>query len=69
MEMHAGTIGITTRPRKWRRIGWLTAFRERARERRRQRARRAHALRASGPRAPYVPGSEHTHVFPRSRGF
>ena len=65
----SGTIGIRTRPRERRRAGWLTRFRAHVRERRRQRARRAHALRAGKARAPYVPGSEHTHLLPRSRGF
>jgi hypothetical protein len=69
MEAHAGTIGTRTRPRERRGAGWLTSFRAHVRQRRRQRARRAHALRAGGARAPYVPGSEHTHMLPRSRGF
>lgn len=69
MEAHAGTIGVRTghtakpQPSRW------AQFREGIRRRRRERARRAHALRATGPRAPYVPGSEHTHMLPRGRGF
>ena len=47
----------------------LSLLREGARRRRRERARRAHALRESGPTAPHVPGSEHTHMLPRGRGF
>jgi hypothetical protein len=68
MEAHAGTIGIRTRPREGR-TGWLVSLRERARENRRRRARKAHALRISGAATRSVPGSEHTHLLPRSRGY
>jgi hypothetical protein len=47
----------------------LALFREGARRRRQERARRTHALRAEGPRPPYVPGSEHVNLLPRGRGF
>jgi hypothetical protein len=39
------------------------------RRRRQERARRAYALRTNGPRAPFIPGSEHTHLLQRGRGF
>jgi len=68
MEAHAGTIGIGT-GRRTGRTGWLVSLRERAQENRRRRARRAHALRISGGAARSVPGSEHAHLLPRSRGY
>ena len=62
-------IGIPTgRTKERARPRGLTRLREGIRSRRLERARRAHALRASRPRAPYVPGSEHTHLL-RQRGF
>jgi len=69
MGAHAGTIGIRTgqgaeRPRRR-----LAQIRDAVRQRRRERARRAHTLRASGARASYVPGSEHSHLLQRPRGF
>jgi hypothetical protein len=57
--------GYATKPRPGR---WAM-FREGVRLRRQERARRAQALRTNGARAPYVPGSEHTHILPRGRGF
>jgi hypothetical protein len=39
------------------------------RRRREDRARRAHALRVNGARAPFVPGTEHTHLMSRGKGF
>jgi hypothetical protein len=64
-----GPIGIGARPGTRQRGGRLARFRARARERRLQRIRRAHALRMSPNRAPYVAGSEHTQMLPPSRGF
>jgi hypothetical protein len=67
MEAHAGsiTIGTTaTRPRRRR----FAELRLRIRQRRLERAARAHSLRVSGARAPFVPGSEHTHML-RTKGF
>jgi len=62
-------IGIPTGRTKTRaQPRGLARLREGIRSRRLERARRAHALRASGPHAPYVPGSEHTHLL-RQRGF
>ena len=66
--MHAGTIGIRTRPAPRERSGWLTKLRARLRDRRRDRAARAHSLRMSGGDLRSVPGSEHTHLL-RQRGF
>jgi hypothetical protein len=57
--------GYTTEPRPGR---WAM-FIEGIRLGRQERARRAQALRANGGRVPYVPGSEHTHMLPRGRGF
>jgi hypothetical protein len=45
----------------------LAGIRQALRQRRLDRAARAHSLQASG-RATYVPGSEHTHLL-RTRGF
>ena len=69
MEAHAGTIGTRSGSAEERGPGRLALFRENLRRRRQERARRAHALRQSGVRAPYVPGSEHTHMLPRAKGF
>jgi hypothetical protein len=66
--MHAGTIGIRTRPAPRERSGWLTILRARLRDRRRDRAARAHSLRMSGGDVRSIPGSEHTHLL-RQRGF
>jgi hypothetical protein len=68
MEAHAGTIGIRSRHGVRRRRRRLVHLRQALRQGRRERARRAHALRVSGAHAPYVPGSEHTHMLPQ-RGF
>jgi hypothetical protein len=69
MSARAGTIGVRHRYPVKRQTRRLTLIGERIRRRRRERARRAHALRESGARAPYVPGSEHTHMLPPARGF
>jgi hypothetical protein len=70
MEAHTGTIGIRTGYRvKPRRPSRIAAIREGIRQRRAERARRAHALRVDGARASYIPGSEHTHILPRPKGF
>jgi hypothetical protein len=70
MEAHTGTIGIRTGYRvKSQRPSRLAAIRAGIRRRREERARRAHALRANGARASYVPGSEHSHILLRPRGF
>ena len=47
----------------------LALFRDGIRRRRQERARRAHALRDSGSRTPYVPGSEHIYMLRRGKGF
>jgi hypothetical protein len=69
MEAHAGTIGIGSRQGVRRRRRRLAHLRQALRQRRRERALRAHALRVSGAHAPYVTGSEHTHMLPRHSGF
>ena len=65
----AETIGIRTSYPAKRRPRRLALIRESIRRRRQARARRAHALRASGTRSRFVPGSEHTHILPRGRDF
>ena len=62
MEAHAGTIGVRTGPATRKRSGWLTSFRVRLSDRRRDRAARAHSLRMSGSDVRSIPGSEHTHL-------
>jgi hypothetical protein len=47
----------------------LALFRNGIRRRRRERARRAHSIRGTGARAPFVPGTENTHLLPRGKGF
>jgi hypothetical protein len=65
----AGTIGIRGGFARKRRRSRITLFREGVRRRRRERARRAHALRQGGRTAQQVPGSEHTHVLRPGKGF
>jgi len=69
MEAHAGSItiraGRATRPRRRRFADLVTAIRAA----RLERARRAHSLRTRGRQAYSVPGSEHTHLIHRPRGF
>jgi hypothetical protein len=52
MEAHAGTIGIGTRTIGTPRARRLQMIRERARARRRERAVRAHGIRAGSPPGP-----------------
>ena len=65
MEAHAGRIrihtGSTTEPRRSRLRTYLAA----AKERRRERAIRAHAMRMSAASAPSIQGSEHSHLVGR----
>jgi hypothetical protein len=69
MEAHAGTIRIGTgaaiEPRK-RRLAQLLA---RISERRVERAERAYNIRRNGTRVDSLPGSEHSHLIRRPRGF
>jgi hypothetical protein len=67
MEAHAGTIVVGRGPTRSRRRR-IAGLRERLRQRRIDRAARAHSLRVNGARAPFVPGSEHTHML-RTKGF
>jgi hypothetical protein len=69
MEAHAGTIGIRTGRTRKPQVSLLSLLRESIRRHRQERARRAHALRVNGARAPFVPGSEHTHLLPRGKSF
>jgi hypothetical protein len=69
MEAHAGTIGIRTGTARRQRRPRLTAFIDGIRRRRQERARRAHALRTNRGGAPFVPGSEHTQLLRRPKGF
>jgi hypothetical protein len=46
----------------------LAGLRDRIRRHRLERAQRAHMVRMNGVRAPWIPGSEHTHLLQR-RGF
>jgi PleD family two-component response regulator len=67
--VQAGAIDVLTRPEARHRRERIARMRERIRQRRRERARRAHELRTSGPRAPFVSGSEHTHMLLGPKGF
>jgi hypothetical protein len=69
MEAHAGTIGIRTGNTRKPQVSRLSLVREGIRQRRHERARRAHALRMNGARASFIPGSEHTHMLPGGKGF
>jgi len=60
--------GLVRAPATRQRTGWLTGVRAHLRERRRNRAVRAHSLRMSRPDMRSLPGSEHSHVL-RHRGF
>ena len=69
MEAHTGTITIRTgkilEPRRNRFAEVMTAIRRR----RSARAERAYSLRANAPRVTSLPGSDHTHLIRRPRGF
>jgi len=69
MEAHAGTItigiGRTDRPR--RRL--LARLRAAARRLRIERAERIHMLRANRSELQSLPGSDHSHLLRRPRGF
>jgi hypothetical protein len=69
MEAHTGTV---TFPGKWTqspRRSRLTELRAAIRRRRVARAERAYSMQVSGPRSYSVPGSEHSHLVHRPRGF
>ncbi len=69
MEAHAGTItigtGQTVEPRRKRLADAMAALRQRHIAR----AERAYTVRANGAELQSVPGSEHTHLLRRPRGF
>lgn len=69
MEAHAGTIGIRTGYARRPRASRLAQIRQAIRDRRQERAQRAYALRMSAQQVSFVPGSEHTHLMRRPRGF
>jgi hypothetical protein len=68
MEAHAGTITIGT-GRRIKARHRLLRLREGIRRLRAERAERAYSLRINGAGAPSVPGSEHTHLINRPRGY
>ena len=69
MEAHAAGItiraGRTIKPRR----GAFAELMAAIRAARLERARRAHSLQTSGPQVYSLPGSEHTHLIRRPRGF
>jgi hypothetical protein len=68
MEAHAGTISVGAGRRiKTRRR--LLQLREGLRRHRAQRAERAYSRRMNGIGARSIPGSEHSHLINRPRGF
>jgi len=69
MEAHAGSITIGTGRAAQPRQRALSQLREAIRRRRAGRAERAYATRMNGERHDWVPGSEHTHLLNRPRGF
>jgi hypothetical protein len=69
MEAHTGAV---TFPSEWKRSprrSRLAEIRAAISRRRAARAERAHSLRVSGPQTYSVPGSEHSHLVRRPRGF
>jgi hypothetical protein len=69
MEAHTGAV---TFPSEWTqspRRSRLAEIRAAIRRRRADRAERAYSMRASGPPTNSIPGSEHTHLMGRPRGF
>jgi hypothetical protein len=69
MEAHAGSITIGTRRAAQPRRRALSRLREAIRRRKAEGAERAYATRMNGERRDWVPGSEHTHLLNRPRGF
>jgi hypothetical protein len=69
MEAHTGAVTFpsewTQRPRRSR----LAEIRAAVRRRRLMRAERAYSMRLSGSHTYSVPGSEHSHLIGRPRGF
>jgi hypothetical protein len=69
MEAHAGRIGIDiVRPAKPRRR-LLAELRAALRQRRTERAERAYRLQANRGELQSLPGSDHSHLVRRPRGF
>jgi hypothetical protein len=69
MEAHAGSITIGTGRAAKPRLRALSQLREAIGRRKSARAERAYATRMNGGRSDWVPGSEHTHLLKRPRGF
>jgi hypothetical protein len=67
MEAHAGTISIGARNGRKPRQRRLAQLRERIRQRRIQRAERAHSIRTNGTNPRSIPGSEHAHLLRQRR--
>jgi hypothetical protein len=69
MEAHTGAV---TFPSEWTQRGRrsrLAEIRATLSRRRAARAERAYSMRVSGPQTYSVPGSEHSHLVRRPRGF
>jgi hypothetical protein len=69
MEAHTGAV---TFPREWsrsRRRSRLAEIRAAVRRGRAARAERAYSMMVSGPETRSIPGSEHSHLVRRPRGF
>ena len=69
MEAHTGAVTFPTEWTKSPRRSRLAEIRAALRRRRLVRVERAYSMRVSGPRAYSVPGSEHSHLIRRPRGF
>ena len=69
MEAHTGAITFPTEWTQSPRRSRLAEIRTAIRRRRVARAERAYSMRVSGSHAYSVPGSEHSHLFGRPRGF
>lgn len=69
MEAHTGAIPIGTGQAVKPRRHLMSELREGIRQRRSQRAERAHSLRTNGAGPSSIPGSEHAHLLKRPRGF
>jgi hypothetical protein len=69
MEAHTGAVTFPTEWTRGSRRSRLAEIRAAIRRRRVVRAERAHSMRVSGARTYSVPGSEHSHLLGRPRGF
>jgi hypothetical protein len=69
MEAHTGAVTFPTEWTQSPRRSRLAEIRTALRRRRMARVERAYSMRVSGPRTYSVPGSEHSHLIGRPRGF